>query len=422
QIGSNGAEKNHSTPNEKAAAMRAAKLQSAKDTAMTATQEEHSRPARQAKSTACNNKDHIKQPRVQVETLAKTAAPVKGKPQNGSHTMTVEQLFDSDSDIREPSLGDSDEFKSPKDGSEDDSMSEDDLRDSEDDLQALKGDSKKLKEVLDFESSDIEDKSLDLLESPHPTADMKTHRYRERVPKESKGLKKTSKFTQKASNTKQQQKREQEKPAWRTENASDTPPEDVPAIPRAKSAQMREEDWPPNSQIVYSNSGKPEGRISYLYLNVQKAVEAHVASHYGLTKGMDEKVAELLKNNVFIYPLNSKGEPTHSKPFQAPAILDTLADAFFSDDTGAGVKFHDSLTSILEDHPDKFELPVAMVALAGAAVCSVIMHYSSEKYDRDFNSDLYGGIYKTLVSTLNSIFKNSKCKFHVLMHSLYMTV
>lgn len=47
-----------------------------------------------------------------------------------------------------------------------------------------------------------------------------------------------------------------QKPAWRTENASDTPPEDVPAIPRAKSARMREEDWPPNSRIVYSNSGK----------------------------------------------------------------------------------------------------------------------------------------------------------------------
>lgn len=51
---------------------------------------------------------------------------------------------------------------------------------------------------------------------------------------------------------------------------------------------------------------QPEGRINYLHLNVQKAAEAHVASHCGLTKGMDEKVAELLKNNVFIYPLNSK--------------------------------------------------------------------------------------------------------------------
>jgi hypothetical protein len=84
-----------------------------------------------------------------------------------------------------------------------------------------------------------------------------------------------------------------------------------------------------------------------------------------------------------------------------------------------------------------------MVALAGAAVsfsfvitndvvltlssllqvCSIIMRYSSDlKYDRDFNSELYGGIYKTLVGTLNSIFKTSERKFHVLMHSLYKTV
>ncbi|KAG1866360.1 hypothetical protein C8R48DRAFT_672116 [Suillus tomentosus] len=110
--------------------MRAAKLQSVKETAMTAKQEENSRPARQAKSTAYDNKvwmtekstckhpsinvvesDHIKQPQVQVETLVKTAAPVKGKPQNGSHIRTVEQLFDSDSDVREPSLADSDEFR-----------------------------------------------------------------------------------------------------------------------------------------------------------------------------------------------------------------------------------------------------------------------------------------------------------------------
>jgi hypothetical protein len=32
--------------------------------------------------------------------------------------------------------------------------------------------------------------------------------------------------------------------------------EDLEAVPRAKSARRHEEDWPPNSQIVFSNSGK----------------------------------------------------------------------------------------------------------------------------------------------------------------------
>ncbi|KAG2366145.1 hypothetical protein BDR07DRAFT_1373845 [Suillus spraguei] len=62
-------------------------------------------------------------------------------------------------------------------------------------------------------------------------------------------------------------------------------------------------------------------------------------------------------------------------------------EAFFSNELAAGLKWHDHLTSILDDHPDELELPVAMVALTSAA-------YSSEKYDRDFNSEMYGGSIK----------------------------
>ncbi|KAG1745465.1 uncharacterized protein EDB91DRAFT_1121068 [Suillus paluster] len=103
-----------------------------------------------------------------------------------------------------------------------------------------------------------------------------------------------------------------------------------------------------------------------------------------------------------------QGDLIRTKPFQVPVVLDTIEDAFFSDELAAGLKWHDDLTSTLEDHHDKVELPVAMVALASAAVCSVIMQYSSEKYDRDFNSEMYGGIYRTLVGMLNGIFQASE--------------
>ncbi|KAG1736442.1 uncharacterized protein EDB91DRAFT_1250064 [Suillus paluster] len=138
---------------------------------------------------------------------------------------------------------------------------------------------------------------------------------------------------------------------------------------------------------------EPEGHIGTIRGNVRKAAQAHVASHYGLTKGADERVADLLKNKAYIYPVNVKGDPIRTKPFQALVILDTIEDALFSDKLAAGVKWHDHLTSTIDDHPDEVELPVVMVALASAAVCSVIMQYSSEKFDRDFNSDMYGGIY-----------------------------
>lgn len=71
---------------------------------------------------------------------AETKPPTHIK-QNGSHSAA--ELFDSDSDVKEAS-DESDEYKLQ-------GGSEDDLNDSEDDLQALKGDSRKLKEVLDLE-------------------------------------------------------------------------------------------------------------------------------------------------------------------------------------------------------------------------------------------------------------------------------
>ncbi|KAG1740115.1 uncharacterized protein EDB91DRAFT_1082096 [Suillus paluster] len=117
----------------------------------------------------------------------------------------------------------------------------------------------------------------------------------------------------------------------------------------------------------------PKGRIGSIHRNVRKAAQAHVASHYQLMKGADERVAELLKNNAYIYPVNTK------------------------------------------DHHDEVELPVAMVALASAAVCFnvcgfvididgsiMLLKYSSEKYDRNFNSEMYGGIYQTLVQAIVS--------------------
>ncbi|KAG1789962.1 uncharacterized protein HD556DRAFT_1243016 [Suillus plorans] len=185
--------------------------------------------------------------------------------------------------------------------------------------------------------------------------------------------------------------------------------DDRPEFEAVRSRLMKD------AKYVRALASVPEGRISHFRNNVRKVAQAHVASHYGLIKGADTKVADLLKKNMFIYPVNSK-------PYQAPAILDTIAEAFFVDNASVGVKFHEKLVSTVEDRLDERELPVAMVALAGTAVRSVIMQYSSEKYDRDFNCELYSGIYKTLVGILNGIFDTSERKYHVLMHSVYKTV
>ncbi|KAG2156983.1 hypothetical protein DEU56DRAFT_750205 [Suillus clintonianus] len=91
------------------------------------------------------------------------------------------------------------------------------------------------------------------------------------------------------------------------------------------------------------------------------------ASYYGPTKGADDRVVNLLKNNAYIYPVNIKRDPNQTKLFQVPAILDTIEDAFFSDELAVEVKWHDHLTLTIDDYSDEVELPIVMVALASTA-------------------------------------------------------
>lgn len=135
---------------------------------------------------------------------------------------------------------------------------------------------------------------------------------------------------------------------------------------------------------------QPEGHIGGIRTNIRKAAQVHVASHYGLMKGANERVADLLKNNAYIYPANTKvhlpcilswswlshtlqGDPIWTKLFQLPAILNTIEDAFFNDKLTAGVKWHGHLTSTFEDHPNEAELPITMVVFAITAVCFCLL-------------------------------------------------
>ncbi|KAG2107645.1 uncharacterized protein F5147DRAFT_774089 [Suillus discolor] len=412
------------TPSKKAAAMRAANLQKA---AAPSPATSDGQPVQQAKSTAYKNQvwmaekstnrkraasnnaksEHIKMPQIVTSDV-----------KSNTKVVSASELFDSDNDIGALS-GESDEH-----GTGDDS--DDNLDVSDDDLKSLKADKKKLKEVLDLEQPQF----VNCARSKSTGSEF-------------------------------------------TEDTSDT----LVTASNLKLVRMREEDWPLSSWIIYSTSGKvnltdQQARmqdmlrasitriLEYLvfenaYPDLEhwwkitgdilltctddqpefEAVRSRLMkdakypkgriSHFrnnGLIKGADMKVTDLLKKKMFIYPVNSKDEPIRSKPYQAPAILDTIAEAFFVDDTSVGVKFHEKLVSTVEDRPDERELPVAMVALTGTAVRSVIMQYSSEKYDRDFNCELYSGIYKTLIGILNGIFDTSERKYHVLMHSVYKTV
>ncbi|KAG1738097.1 uncharacterized protein EDB91DRAFT_1347703 [Suillus paluster] len=424
------------------------------------------RPVQQAKSDALKNQVWMseKNPRKRAASnIAEPDIPKQARIRKKSPppvNQNTAQLFDSDSD-----------------GNESDNK----LEESDEDIQGL--DSKKLKATLDykrplFAPPDKTNGSTTSVNS-HSRANSSTSSMRSiaSTPSDSdndglsedKGL--TSKnlsgpryrpLKQKSySKTNEQgalkggkrlQKREQEKPTWRTpevdHSISDRPPADEQLEVTAKSVRSCEDDWPARCRIVYSGSGKVN--LTDQQAHIQDMIHASITclhkhllfeNAYPELQQQRKLMADILMSctkdgeefdavrkrlakdpnpKVRLGASMATFERQHKR--QAPAVLDTIEDAFFSDELAAGLKWHDDLTSTLEDHHDEVELPVAMVALASAAVCSVIMQYSSEKYDRDFNLEMYGGIYRTLVGVLNGIFQASERKFHVLVHGLYKFV
>ncbi|KIJ08420.1 hypothetical protein PAXINDRAFT_18444 [Paxillus involutus ATCC 200175] len=113
-----------------------------------------------------------------------------------------------------------------------------------------------------------------------------------------------------------------------------------------------------DAQCVRSLSSVPFARISKARAAVKVVAQRHVTSTYQLETGYSvEKIDALLQKNTFIFPTDSHGKPIRSKPFQSPAIIRTIQDAFFHDDLSPGLKHPSSFISTSQTHPNDLELP-----------------------------------------------------------------
>ncbi|KIJ69672.1 hypothetical protein HYDPIDRAFT_22848, partial [Hydnomerulius pinastri MD-312] len=175
-----------------------------------------------------------------------------------------------------------------------------------------------------------------------------------------------------------------------------------------------------DSEYVRLLAGPPTGRVSKFRCSVKTVTQRHVASIYGLEKGCSkEKVNALLEKDNYIFPMDSNGNPIRSKPFQSPAVVRTLEDAFFEDETSAGIKYASLYVSTYKACPDELELPAAMVALATTAVRSVIMDFSTNGGSPELNSYASASIYERLIKFIEALFQQSPRKCHKLFSQLY---
>ncbi|KIJ09294.1 hypothetical protein PAXINDRAFT_17612 [Paxillus involutus ATCC 200175] len=164
---------------------------------------------------------------------------------------------------------------------------------------------------------------------------------------------------------------------------------------------------------------QPDGRVTKFRLRAKAIAQRYVASAYGLEKGCDpETVRQLLEKNTYIFPVNDKGEPIRSKPFESTAILRTIEDTFFEDDSSVGLMYPGQYISTSLSRPDEMELPPAMVAMASTAVFAVIMEFLGEGKE-EFNSHIFASVYEHLMDFIDAFYDGSEGKYHTHFAKLY---
>ncbi|KAF8833116.1 hypothetical protein BDN67DRAFT_976724 [Paxillus ammoniavirescens] len=163
----------------------------------------------------------------------------------------------------------------------------------------------------------------------------------------------------------------------------------------------------------------PDGRVTKFRLRAKAIAQRYVASAYGLEKGCDpETVRQLLEKNTYIFPVNDKGEPIRSKPFESTAILRTIEDTFFEDDSSVGLMYPGQYISTSLSRPNEMELPPAMVAMASTAVFAVIMEFLGEGKE-EFNSHIFASVYEHLMDFIDAFYDGSEGKYHTHFAKLY---
>ncbi|KAH7904181.1 hypothetical protein BJ138DRAFT_1119658 [Hygrophoropsis aurantiaca] len=170
------------------------------------------------------------------------------------------------------------------------------------------------------------------------------------------------------------------------------------------------------------------GRVSQFRGNIEKVASRHIISAYSLTKDSVDDIVTLLQDDNYIFPVNAQGEPITSKPYQHPAILETIGEYFFHTEGCLGVKFKGHFTSTLDGHPEP-ELPPAMIAMAATAVRAALEDFKANhgrrgrgKRGANFSSSLYSGIYIHHVDIINGLFGQSARGYHKMMSGMYTTV
>ncbi|KAF8328628.1 hypothetical protein F5887DRAFT_924181 [Amanita rubescens] len=160
----------------------------------------------------------------------------------------------------------------------------------------------------------------------------------------------------------------------------------------------------------------PDARIS-LYRGDFKALCVQIVkTSYNLGEGRAEVVADLFKENKYIYPLSSRGLVIGHKPFEHPAIVEVIKQRLFDDPR----------ESITEEFPEYFkdgELAPSLIAFAATTMHAAIQEWSTgRRICQDFQATVYSDVYLCHMALLNEISKKNPGGYKHLLRRLFRTV
>ncbi|KAI0762222.1 hypothetical protein C8Q74DRAFT_1450516 [Fomes fomentarius] len=154
-------------------------------------------------------------------------------------------------------------------------------------------------------------------------------------------------------------------------------------------------------------SALPKQRISTFRSAIKKITDSHVLAYYSIKAGDSEK-----KPETYNVPYN--------KPYRHPVFESVLRASFFSGTSSVAHKHPYRFGSTSAQHPEAKEVPMAMLALVGAALHASLSEWKTGAFKpTSFSADAYLDVYQEHITLLQIIKDKNARAYHRLMHDLY---
>ncbi|EIW62770.1 uncharacterized protein TRAVEDRAFT_17336 [Trametes versicolor FP-101664 SS1] len=161
--------------------------------------------------------------------------------------------------------------------------------------------------------------------------------------------------------------------------------------------------------------------------DIKKAAASAYPPAAQLAKLSRDAVSNLLESSNFLYPKLPSGDYQYTQPFAGLGLADVVKSAFFGNTHPCRVGSQNigMLTLSLPTAPHELEIPDHMLAMAAAAINSVLVDQVHPQLTKSRTTEFAGSTlrnaYKAYMIILVNMHITKPLRYHALMHGICMT-